>query len=153
MQKIKSPKNLEKALHFEVVPKIITGINKTQTIKNDKMFNALFSNLEKIIKSSDRIFILIHSLRLIFIDKRINDIIIFMHQNKGVFLEWRKKHFVEITEEEFKEMERIYKEVFSMATKATFIVFDKLWISICSCPATPVSVPCRAMFLRALLNN
>lgn len=46
-------------------------------------------------------------------DKRVNDIIVFMHQNKGIFPMRRKKHFAEITEEEFKEMERMYRETFS----------------------------------------
>src|SRR5690606_39241022 len=34
--------------NFDVVPKFITGTNKTQTIKNDKMFSSLFSNLDKV---------------------------------------------------------------------------------------------------------
>lgn len=47
-------------------------------------------------------------------DRRLNDIIVFLHQNKGVFPSRRKKHFEEITAEEFAQMENIYKEVFEM---------------------------------------
>ncbi|RRA95580.1 Fic family protein [Paenimyroides viscosum] len=46
-------------------------------------------------------------------DKRANEIIVFIHQNKGTFPNRRKKHFSEITEEEFQEIERIYQSVFS----------------------------------------
>ena len=46
-------------------------------------------------------------------DKRINDIIVLIHQNKGIFPARRKKQFSEITEDEFREIERMYKEVFS----------------------------------------
>lgn len=46
-------------------------------------------------------------------DRRLNDAIVFMHQNKGVFPNRRKKHFPEITEDEFSEMERIYSEIFN----------------------------------------
>lgn len=45
-------------------------------------------------------------------DKRANEIIVFLHQNKGAFPTRRKKHFAEITEEEFTNIERIYKEIF-----------------------------------------
>lgn len=46
-------------------------------------------------------------------DKRLNDIIVFLHQNKGVFPKRRKKDFEEITEEEFTKMEHIYVEIFN----------------------------------------
>lgn len=46
-------------------------------------------------------------------DKRLNDAIIFMHQNKGVFPNRRKKHFPEIREDEFSAMENIYNEIFN----------------------------------------
>jgi len=46
-------------------------------------------------------------------DKRANDILVFIHQNKGTFPNRRKKHFPEITEEEFTAIESIYQSVFS----------------------------------------
>lgn len=46
-------------------------------------------------------------------DKRANEIIVFIHQNKGTFPNRRKKHFSEITDAEFQEIERIYQSVFS----------------------------------------
>ncbi|MET0573239.1 MAG: Fic family protein, partial [Pedobacter agri] len=45
-------------------------------------------------------------------DRRLNEVIIFLHQNKGVFPKRRKKNFEEITEEEFAEMEKIYNDIF-----------------------------------------
>lgn len=45
-------------------------------------------------------------------DKRLGNIITHLHQNKGVFPNRRKKQFEEITEEEFKAMEKIYMEIF-----------------------------------------
>lgn len=47
-------------------------------------------------------------------DKRLNDIIVFLHQSQGVFPNRRKKYFEEITEQEFTKMENIYKEVFEI---------------------------------------
>jgi len=46
-------------------------------------------------------------------DKRLNEIIVLIHQNKGVFPSRRKKHYTEITDVEFAAMEKIYSEVFS----------------------------------------
>ncbi|SMC79493.1 Fic family protein [Pedobacter nyackensis] len=46
-------------------------------------------------------------------DRRLNDIIVFLHQNRGVFPKRRRKNFEEITEEEFEKMERIYSDVFN----------------------------------------
>lgn len=46
-------------------------------------------------------------------DKRANDLIIFIHQNKGTFPNRRKKYFPEITNEEFTEIENIYQSIFS----------------------------------------
>lgn len=46
-------------------------------------------------------------------DKKLNNIIIYLHQNKGIFPNRRKKQFEEITEEEFAALERIYKEIFN----------------------------------------
>jgi Fic family protein len=45
-------------------------------------------------------------------DRNLSQIIVFLHQNKGIFPNRRKKQFPEIKEEEFKKMEAIYKEVF-----------------------------------------
>ena len=45
-------------------------------------------------------------------DKDINNIIIFLHQNKGGFPQRRKNNFPKLTDDEFWEMERIYKEIF-----------------------------------------
>lgn len=46
-------------------------------------------------------------------DKRANELIVFIHQNKGTFPNRRKKHFQEITGEEFTAIENIYQSVFS----------------------------------------
>lgn len=46
-------------------------------------------------------------------DKRADDLIVFIHQNKGTFPNRRKKNFPEITDEEFAEIEGIYQSVFS----------------------------------------
>lgn len=46
-------------------------------------------------------------------DARANEIIVFLHQNKGVFPNRRKKNFSEITEKEFSKVEDIYKSIFS----------------------------------------
>lgn len=45
-------------------------------------------------------------------DRKLNDVIAFVHQNKGVFPKRRKKHFEEITEEEFIGIEQIYNKIF-----------------------------------------
>lgn len=46
-------------------------------------------------------------------DKRLSNVIIYLHQNKGIFPNGRKNQFEEITEEEFGSMEKIYKEIFN----------------------------------------
>lgn len=46
-------------------------------------------------------------------DRRLNDVIIFLHQNRGIFPKRRKKNFEEITEDEFLKMELIYDEIFN----------------------------------------
>jgi hypothetical protein len=46
-------------------------------------------------------------------DKRLSDVIMYLHQNKGVFPNRRKKQFEEITEVEFEAIESIYSAVFS----------------------------------------
>jgi len=46
-------------------------------------------------------------------DKRANDLIVFIHQNKGIFPNRRKKNFEEISDEEFTAIENIYQSVFS----------------------------------------
>lgn len=47
-------------------------------------------------------------------DKRLNEIIIFLHQNKGIFPNRRRKQFQEVTPEEFSNMEIIYAEIFAL---------------------------------------
>ena len=46
-------------------------------------------------------------------DKRLSAVIMYLHQNKGVFPTRRKKHFEEITDAEFEAMEAIYSELFA----------------------------------------
>ncbi len=46
-------------------------------------------------------------------DKKLNEIIVFLHQNKGIFPNRRKKHFPEVTEKEFAEMEKSYQNIFA----------------------------------------
>lgn len=46
-------------------------------------------------------------------DRTLNELIVFLHQNKGVFPNRRKKNFPEISNDEFKAMEMIYRDVFS----------------------------------------
>jgi len=46
-------------------------------------------------------------------DKRLSDVIMYLHQNKGIFPNRRKKQFEEITEPEFEAIESIYSEIFS----------------------------------------
>lgn len=46
-------------------------------------------------------------------DKRLGNVIMYLHQNKGVFPNRRKKQFEEITEAEFESIENIYSEIFS----------------------------------------
>ena len=46
-------------------------------------------------------------------NSRANEIIVFLHQNKGIFPNRRKNNFSEITEEEFSKIEEIYRAVFS----------------------------------------
>jgi Fic/DOC family len=45
-------------------------------------------------------------------DKDINDIIMFLHQNKGTFPNRRKGDFPKLTADEFLAMENIYREIF-----------------------------------------
>lgn len=47
-------------------------------------------------------------------DKRLDSVIMYLHQNKGIFPNRRKKQFDEITEEEFEEIEKIYAELFNL---------------------------------------
>ncbi|WP_262249981.1 Fic family protein [Parapedobacter soli] len=46
-------------------------------------------------------------------DKRLDEIIVFLHQNKGIFPNRRKKQFQEITDAEFSGMEDAYREIFT----------------------------------------
>jgi hypothetical protein len=45
-------------------------------------------------------------------DKDIDNIIIFLHQNKGTFPNRRKNNFPKLTADEFAAMENIYQEIF-----------------------------------------
>ena len=45
-------------------------------------------------------------------DKEIDNIIILLHQNKGIFPNRRKNNFPKLTEGEFIAMEIIYREIF-----------------------------------------
>jgi hypothetical protein len=47
------------------------------------------------------------------LDKPLSNLIMYLHQNKGIFPHRRKKQFEEITEEEFTSMEKIYKEIYN----------------------------------------
>lgn len=46
-------------------------------------------------------------------DKQLSNVIMYLHQNKGIFPNRRKKQFEEITEEEFAAVEKIYKEIYN----------------------------------------
>ena len=46
-------------------------------------------------------------------DRKLNEMIVFLHQNKGIFPNRRKKQFPEITEDEFEAMQKIYSEIFT----------------------------------------
>ncbi len=46
-------------------------------------------------------------------DKPLSIVIMCLYQNKGIFLQRRKKQFEEITEEEFASMVKIYKEIYN----------------------------------------
>lgn len=46
-------------------------------------------------------------------DRKLNEVIIFLHQNKGIFPNRRKRNFPEITEGEFEVMQNIYSDVFA----------------------------------------
>ncbi|OCK52244.1 hypothetical protein BA768_12895 [Chryseobacterium sp. CBo1] len=43
--------------NFDIVPKFITGTRKTDTIKNDILYNKLFKNFENTIANSDNLFV------------------------------------------------------------------------------------------------
>ncbi|MGN6395834.1 MAG: Fic family protein [Mucilaginibacter sp.] len=45
-------------------------------------------------------------------DRKLNEVIVFLHQNKGIFPNRRKKNFPEITEDEFEAMQAIYADIF-----------------------------------------
>jgi Fic family protein len=46
-------------------------------------------------------------------DKQLSNFIMYLHQNKGIFPNRRKKQFEETTEEELVAVEKIYKEIFN----------------------------------------
>jgi hypothetical protein len=48
-------------------------------------------------------------------DKHINQMIVFLHNNKGLFPKRRRKDFEKLTDDEIAKMESAYKEVFEIA--------------------------------------
>jgi hypothetical protein len=46
-------------------------------------------------------------------DRELNQVIVYLHQNKGVFPNRRKKSYPEITAGEFEAMEKIYRDIFA----------------------------------------
>jgi len=48
-------------------------------------------------------------------DKQLNLMILFLHQNYGIFPHRRRKEFEKLTDEEINQMEKIYKEIFNIA--------------------------------------
>ena len=46
-------------------------------------------------------------------DRKLNEVIVFLHQNKGIFPNRRKKQFPEITDAEFEAMQKVYSEIFA----------------------------------------
>jgi hypothetical protein len=46
-------------------------------------------------------------------DRKLNEVIVFLHQNKGIFPNRRKRFFPEITEKEFEAMQKIYRVIFT----------------------------------------
>ncbi|OKL40008.1 Fic family protein [Pontibacter flavimaris] len=48
-------------------------------------------------------------------DKELNLMILFLHQNKGVFPKRRRKDFAKLTNYEIERMEQVYREVFELA--------------------------------------
>lgn len=47
-------------------------------------------------------------------DKKINQMLLFLHQNKGTFPKRRREHFRELTDAEIERMQRAYRQVFEM---------------------------------------
>lgn len=45
-------------------------------------------------------------------DRKLNELIVFLHQKKGIFPNSRKKNFPEITEDEFEAMQKIHNVIF-----------------------------------------
>jgi Fic family protein len=48
-------------------------------------------------------------------DKQLNLMILFLHQNHGIFPKRRRKDFEKLTEDEINQMEKVYKEIFNIA--------------------------------------
>ena len=46
-------------------------------------------------------------------DRELDQVIVLLHQNKGIFPNRRKKHFPKVTEDEFEQMSKIYQEIFA----------------------------------------
>ena len=49
-------------------------------------------------------------------DKELNLMILFLHQNKGIFPKRRRKDFARLTDNEIERMEQSYREVFELAS-------------------------------------
>ncbi|HEY0612918.1 MAG TPA: hypothetical protein VGD35_24750, partial [Chitinophaga sp.] len=47
-------------------------------------------------------------------DKKIRDLLTFLHQNKGTLAKKRRGFFEELTDEEIQEMEKAYKEIYQL---------------------------------------
>lgn len=63
--------------NFDIVPKFITGTNKTEMIQNDKMYKELFMQYEKVINEAENLFISGYS----FCDEHINQS---LEKNKNI---------------------------------------------------------------------
>lgn len=50
-------------------------------------------------------------------DKDINLMIVFLHQNKGIFPKRRREHFARITDEEINRMQAVFREIFELDEK------------------------------------
>jgi hypothetical protein len=47
-------------------------------------------------------------------DKEINFMILFLHQNNGIFPKRRREHFDKLTDEEILQMQRTFRKIFEM---------------------------------------
>ena len=47
-------------------------------------------------------------------DRKINNMLLFLHQNHGAFPKRRRKQFKELIDVEIERMQKVYREVFEM---------------------------------------